>query len=208
MAGAKLQARSDQAQLIRHTDQCLAESLAQATNESAESNSKMTRVIQRLLNDQNNTYAHTMTCLEKILDAKVDLMMRKLDEILRGSNRENRENRCEPMEDSRQATDGSGTHSHAEAPPRSRTSFEPNHRERPRAAASVAGWTNPTTPEADATSRARLPTGPQFRSVPDLTIVSHDNPIYASMFEPLERSLEAFITKFSKSTKCAKFWLV
>ena len=124
-------------------------------------------------------------------------MMRKLGEILKDSN----QNRCCPMEDSRQATNGSGTHRHAEAPPRSSTSFEVNHRERSRAALSSAGWTNPTMPEADATSGARLPTGPQFRSVPDLTTVSHDTTMCASMFEPLNRSLETFITKLSKSTE-------
>ena len=113
-----------------------------------------------------------MTSLEKRLDITADLMMRKLDEILRGSNRENRSNL---MENSRQAADGSGTHSDAETLPRSRTSFEPNHRERPRAAPSSAGWTNPITPEADATSGARLSTGPHVRSVPDFTTISHDS---------------------------------
>ena len=39
----------------------------------------MTREIERLLNDHDNTYAHTMTRLEKRLDAKSDLMMRKLE---------------------------------------------------------------------------------------------------------------------------------
>ena len=58
-----------------------------------------------------------MTSLEKRLDATADLMMRKLDEILRGSNRKNCSNL---MENSRQATDGSGTHCDAEALPRSR----------------------------------------------------------------------------------------
>ena len=86
----------------------------------------MTREIERLLSDHDSTYAHTMTSLVKRLDAKAGLMMRKLDEILKGSNQESR---CGPMEDSRQATDGSGTHRHAEAPPGSRTSFKPNHRE-------------------------------------------------------------------------------
>ena len=67
-------------------------------------------------------------------------MMRKVDEILNGSNREN----ClAPMEYSRQTTDGSRSHSWAGAQPRSRLSFESNHRERPRAALSRAGWTNP-----------------------------------------------------------------
>ena len=56
-------------------------------------------------------------------------------------------------------------------------------------------------PGADATSVARLTMGPQVRSVPDLTTVSHDSTMYASMFEPLNRSLETFITKLSKSTE-------
>ena len=101
MTDVKSQARSDQAQLIRDTDQCL------ATKESQERDVKMTREIERLLNDRDNTYAHTMTNLKKRLDAEADLMMRKLDEILSGSNRENRH---APMEDSRQATDGPGAH--------------------------------------------------------------------------------------------------
>ena len=87
-------------------------------------------------------------------------MIRKLDEILRGSNRENR---SDPMEDSRQANDGFGTHPHAEAPPRSRSGFESNDMERTRAAL----W----SAEADVTSGACLPTGPHVRSVPDLTTV-------------------------------------
>ena len=61
----------------------------------------MTREIDRLLNDHDNTYAHTMTSL----DAKSDLMMRKLDEILNGSNREES---SAPRERSRQANDGEG----------------------------------------------------------------------------------------------------
>ena len=63
------------------------------------------------MNDHDNTYADTMTSLEKRLE-------HKLDEILRGSNRENLSG---PMEDSRQATDGSGNHNHADVQPRSRT---------------------------------------------------------------------------------------
>ena len=124
-------------------------------------------------------------------------MMRKLDGILKGNNQENRG--C-PMEDSRQATNGPRTHCHGEASLRSRTSFGPSHRERPRAAPSMA-WTNPTMPEADATSVARLPTGPQVRSEPDFTTISHDTTMYASMFEPLSRSPETFNTKLSKSTE-------
>ena len=68
----KSQARVDQAQLIRNTDQCLAESLAQANKESEEREGRMTREIERLLNDHDNTYAHTMNSLEKKLDAKSD----------------------------------------------------------------------------------------------------------------------------------------
>ena len=63
------------------------------------------------------------------------------------------------------------------------------------------GWTNPVPPEADATPETRLPTVPQVSSVPDLTTVSQDTTMYASMFEPLNRSLETFITKLSKSTE-------
>ena len=47
----------------------------------------MTREIERLLNAHGNTYAHTMARLEKGLDAKADFFVRKLDEILSGSNR-------------------------------------------------------------------------------------------------------------------------
>ena len=88
LADAKLQARSERAQLIRNTDLCLAKTLALATKESAERNSRMTREIDRLLNDHDNTYAHTTTSLEKRLDAKADLTMHKLNDILRGSNRD------------------------------------------------------------------------------------------------------------------------
>ena len=80
----KSQARVDQAQLIRNTDQCLAESLVQATKESYERDFRMTREIERLLTDHDNTYAHTMTSLEKRLNVKPDLMIWKLDEILQG----------------------------------------------------------------------------------------------------------------------------
>ena len=45
----KSQARVDQAQLISNTDQCLAESLAQANKESEEREVRMTREIERLL---------------------------------------------------------------------------------------------------------------------------------------------------------------
>ena len=108
LTDVKSQARTDQAQLIRITDQCLAESLALAAKESEERDIRMTREIERLLHDHDDTYAHTMTSLEKRLDAKTDLMMRKLDEILKGSNREKRPS---PREDSRQATDGDGARS-------------------------------------------------------------------------------------------------
>ena len=60
---------------------------------------------------------------------------------------------------------------------------------------------DPVTLEADATPEIRLPTVPQVRSVPDLTTVSQDTTMYASTFETLNRSLETFITKLSKSTE-------
>ena len=88
-----------------------------------------------------------MTSLEKRLDAKSDLMMRKLDEILNGSTREERSN---PRERSRQANDGDGAGSYAGAQQSSRTNYESRNRERPRAAPSRPGWTNPVPPEADA----------------------------------------------------------
>ena len=66
------------------------ENLAQATKESQEREVRMRRDIELLLNDHDNTNAHTMTGLEKRLGAKSDLMMRKLDEILNGGNREER----------------------------------------------------------------------------------------------------------------------
>ena len=193
----KSQARFDQAQLIRNTDQCLAESLAQANKESEEREARMTREIERLLNNHDNTYAHAMTSLEKRLDAKSDLMMRKLDAILNGNNRGKRSN---SRERSRHANDGDGTGSNARAHS-SRTNYEPRSKERPRAAPSRPGWTNPVPPEADATPETRLPTVPQVSSVPDLTTVSQDTTMYASMFEPLNRSLETFITKLSRSTE-------
>ena len=158
----------------------------------------MTREIERLLNNHDNTYAHTMTSLEKRLDVKSDLMMRKLDEILNGRNREER---SAPGERSRRANDGDGARSYAGAQQRSRTSYESKHRERLRAATSKPGWTNQVPPEADATPETRLPTVPQVRSLPNLTAVSQDTMMYASMFESLNRSLETFITKLSKSTE-------
>ena len=198
LAHVKSQARVDQAQLIRNTDQCLAGSLAQANKETEEREVRMTREIERLFNDHDNTYAHTMTSLETRLDAKSDLMMRKLDEILKGSNREERSN---PRERTRQANDGDGTGSYAGAQQSSRTNYESRNRERPRVAPSRPGWRNLVPPEADATPDTRWPTVPQVRSVPDLTTVSQDTTMYASMFEPLNRSLETFITKLSKSTE-------
>ena len=170
------QARVDQAQLIRNTDQRLAESLAQANRESEEREARMTREIEPLLN----------------------LMMRKLDEILNGSNRKERSN---PRERSRQANNGDGAGSYAGAQLNSRANYESRNRERPRAAPSSPGWTNPVPPETDATPETRLPTVPQVRSVPDLTTVSKDTTMYASMFEPLNRSLETIITKLSRSTE-------
>ena len=146
----KSQARVDQAQLIRNTDQCLAESLAQASKESYEREARMTREIERLLNDHDSTYAHTMTSLEKRLDAKSDLMMRKLDAILNGSSWQEHSN---PRERSRHANVGDGTGSNARAQQGSRTKYEPRNKERPRAAPQRPGWTNPVPPEADATRR-------------------------------------------------------
>ena len=194
----KSQARVDQAQLIRNTDQCLAESLAQASKESYEREARMSREIERLLNDHDSTYAHTMNSLEKRLDAKSDLMMRKLDAILNGNSLQERSN---PRQRSRHANDGDGTGSSGRAQQSSKTNYEPRNKERPRAAPSRPGWTNPVPPEADATPETRLPTVPQVSSVPDLTTVSQDTTMYASMFEPLNRSLETFITKLSKSTE-------
>ena len=158
----------------------------------------MTREIERLLNDHDNTYAHTITSLEKGLDAKSELMMRKLDETLNVSSREERSN---PRERSRQRNDGAGAGNYAGAQQNSRANYESRNRERPRAAPSRPGWTNPVPPETDATPETRLPTVPQVRSVPDLTTVSQDTTMYASMFEPINRSLETFITKLSKSTE-------
>ena len=62
----------------------------------------------------------------------------------------------------------------AEGPPGYRTSFEPYHSERPRSAPPRTGWTNPTTPKAEATTGARLRIVPQVRSIQDLTTVTHD----------------------------------
>ena len=81
-------------------------------------------------------------------------MMRKLDEIL---NRSNREERSNPRERSRQANDGDGVGSYAGAEQSSRTNYESRNRERPRAAPLRPGWTNPVPPEANATPETRLP---------------------------------------------------
>ena len=158
----------------------------------------MTREIERLLNDHDSTYAQTMTGLEKRLDAKSDLMMRKLEAILNGSSWQEHSN---SRERSRHANIGDGTGNSARAQQGSRTNYEHRNKERPRAAPQRPGWTNPVPPEADATPETRLPTVPQVSSVPDLTTVSQDTTMYASMFEPLNRSLETFITKLSKSTE-------
>ena len=113
LTDVKSQAGSDQAQLIRDTDQCLAESLALATKESQERDVKMTREIERLLNDHDNTYAHTMTSLEKRLDAEANLMTLKLVEIL---SNDNREDRRAPTDDSRNTNHGGEARGHAGAP--------------------------------------------------------------------------------------------
>ena len=88
----------------------------------------MTREIERLLNDHDNTYAHTMTSLEKRMDAKSDLMLLKLVEILNGGNREER---SAPRERSRQQMMEDGARSYAGAQQSSRTNYESKHRERP-----------------------------------------------------------------------------
>ena len=110
---AKSQAKSDQAQLIQNTDQCLAENLVLATKESEERDSRMTQKIERLFNDHDNTYAQTMKNLERKIDAKADLVMRKLDELLSSSSQENRYG---PSKKSRQATEGFRAPRYAEAP--------------------------------------------------------------------------------------------
>ena len=139
----KSQARFDQAQLIRNTDQCLAESLAQANKESEEREARMSREIERLLNDHDNTYDQTMTSLEKKLDAKSDLMMRKLDAILNGSSWQEHSN---SRERSRHANVADGTGNSARAQQSSRTNYEHRNKEWPRAAPQRPGWTNPVPP--------------------------------------------------------------
>ena len=125
-------------------------------------------------------------------------MMRKPDENLNVSNGEER---SAPRERSRQANNGDGAPRYAGAQPSSRTNYESNYMQRPREAPKRPGWTKPVPPEADATPETRLPTVPQVRSMPDLITVSQDTTMYASMFKPLNRSLETFITKLSKSTE-------
>ena len=125
-------------------------------------------------------------------------MMRKLDAILNGNSWQEHSN---SRERSRHANVGDGTGNSARAQQGSRTNYEHRNKERPRAAPQRPGWTNPVPPEADATPETRLPIVPQVSSVPDLTTVSQDTTMYASMFEPLNRSLETFITKLSKSTE-------
>ena len=139
LTDVKSPARSDHAKLIRDTDKCLAESLALATKETQERYINMTREIERLLNDHDNTYAHMMTSLEKRLDAKAELMIRKLDAFLSSGKRENRH---APTKVLRQTLDGGGARGHAGPQARSRAGFESNYRERPRAA----------PPEAEVTS--------------------------------------------------------
>ena len=119
-------------------------------------------------------------------------MLRKLDKILNGINREKRPS---PREDLHQATDGDGASSYAGTQPRGqeqilsliigRDSGQPRR--------GRVGRTQ--------SLRRRMPTMPQVRSVPDLNTVSQYTTMYASMFKPLNRSLETFITKLSKSTE-------
>ena len=90
----------------------------------------MTLEIERLLKNHDNTYAQTMTNLKNRLDAKADLMIRKLVELLSSSNQESRSG---PRENLRQTADAFRAPRHTEAPPRLRTGFESNQRERFRA---------------------------------------------------------------------------
>ena len=55
LTDVKSQARTHQAQLIRNTDQCLAQSLALAAKESEERDTRMAREIEQMLNDQDDT---------------------------------------------------------------------------------------------------------------------------------------------------------
>ena len=70
-----------------------------------------------------------MTSLEKRLDAKSDLMMRKLDAILNGSSWQEHSN---SRERSRHANVGDGTGYSARAQQGSRTNYEHRNKERPR----------------------------------------------------------------------------
>ena len=142
----------------------------------------MTREIEWLLNNHDNTFAQTLTNWESILDAKAYVMTRKLDEVLNSSNQESRSS---PKENSHQTTDGFRAPRHSQAPPRSRSSFESNQRERPRVAPSKVGWTDP------------FPPVPHVRSVPDFTTVWHDSTMQASKIETLNK----FVNKLSKSAE-------
>ena len=64
-ANPNSQAKCDQVQPARSTDQRLVESLAQATKESEEKDRRMTRKIEHLLNDPDTTYAQTMSTLDR-----------------------------------------------------------------------------------------------------------------------------------------------
>ena len=118
------------------------------------------------------------------LHAKADLLMRKLDELLSSNNRESRP---DPRKNSLlMGFEPPDTQSS----PSSRTSLESKNMQRSRAAPLMPFWTDPVPPEAEASSETSLP-----------TTVSHDFTIYAPMFEPLNKSLETFITKLPKSTE-------
>ena len=187
---ANSRANCDKVQQAQITYQCLAESLARANKESEEKDRRLTREKNQLLNNHVSTSCQTRIKLESILDAKADLMMRKLDEFL---NRNNRESRSNPRGKSHWPCNGLRAPIHTKA--RSRACFESKQRERPRAASWRPGWTDPIRPDVEAPSGAPLTLIPHARSIPDLTTVSHDTTRYASMFEPLNRSLKTFITK-------------
>ena len=68
-------------------------------------------------------------------------------------------------------------------------------KERPKAAPPRPDRTNPVQPEVRASSGTHLPAMSHVRSVSDLTTVSHDATMNASIVEPLNKSLEAFITE-------------
>ena len=73
LADAKSQAKLDQVQLIEKTDQYLSESLALAIKESEERDRRLTREIERLLNNHDNTQVQMMTNLEKRLPLRLIL---------------------------------------------------------------------------------------------------------------------------------------